>query len=1255
MRISGRWCLGLWVILGWTSLLQAQTPPTLSIFSPANRVFVQGDSDSLVVRPFSGTQPFAYQWFKAGVAITGATGADLLFPVVSFGDAGRYSVRVSNVAGQVTSPEVTVTVIPATPLEITLQPRQVSVLAGQAASFDVGFTGSRPVAFQWLRNGAPVAGATTNPFTITATTAGHAGTYAVVLTNAANSVTSNGAALVVAAATAPTITLDPKGTVVREGQEVSLSVAAVGSPPLDYQWYRNGVPLPKFEIGTSRYLGNVRLSDAGDYHVVVTNGGGSATSRVATVTVNAIPPPPIASVFSQTGSSGGEIQLGPIYAYGSNINSVGSNPSFQWYRNGEAIVGATAGGYQRRSLQVADAGDYFVVTTNSFGATASTTGRIDVVQPVHPVRGTWLAAECLGDIAYFVFTSPARIERFNLATETWLPPLPLSRVPGAFAVGANALYVASGPIIYRYAPDGTAESIFSGAFASEVTGLTVSGDLLFAQYRANFDTSLSTLRVADGTRVSTANYFSDWGPAMAAGATQRRVFSVVPNRSTAVVASASHDATGVLEPRALTNSYNNHAPGPSRRIFLSPDENLVADDGGNTYRSADLSFVSGLGGRFDDLVFTPGNLPIVLKSGRLVAFDARLRPTGEASLGIPAARIFLHGGQIFGFEYPPNTPGAAIRQAKVALAQIAPPPLAPAVDPTDVAFIPNAIFVDREGTVHLYSKLHRQLFRWSPDQRRYLSSIPLRGWPDHVTYAAATHRVYFADSESRLHQIRLDAARPIEEPFAIAPQQVLGLAVAGEFLFLLNRPAGWEASFHVFAADGTLSSPYTNGNYSADFAWNAALRRLYFFRPSQSDLHYVEIGAKGDLLEHPDPSSRDKVVVVAQYPLRISPDGATVLTGAGKLFDARSLAPVASLANEIDDAAWSNGRLFTGRWTLAGAVVQRWGGSNFAPDRTQTVAGRFLRLFALSGGRLLLVTVRDGGTVLTLLDEELAELSTTATAPRTRLANLSTRAIAGGGERALIPGFVIAGPQPKRLLIRAAGPALSAFGVDGALADPLLTVLDQAGATVATNNDWDRADNLGDLIYVTTKVGAFAFPFGSRDAAALVTLSPGAYTVQARGANDSIGVALVEIYDAQDADNTSRLVNIAARAQVGAGADVLIPGIVVQGGAPRTLLLRAVGPGLSAFGVSGALGNPRLRLFRGDQIVAENDDWGLTPGAGATEIAAAAAAAGAFPLPTGSRDAALLVTLPPGAYTAQVSAADAGTGVAIVEVYEVNK
>jgi hypothetical protein len=166
-------------------------------------------------------------------------------------------------------------------------------------------------------------------------------------------------------------------------------------------------------------------------------------------------------------------------------------------------------------------------------------------------------------------------------------------------------------------------------------------------------------------------------------------------------------------------------------------------------------------------------------------------------------------------------------------------------------------------------------------------------------------------------------------------------------------------------------------------------------------------------------------------------------------------------------------------------------------------------------------------------------------------------------------------------------------------------------------------------------------------------LDPGAYTVQVKGANDTTGVALVEVYDAQDNTGDGRLINLAARAQVGTSGDVLITGIVVQGEKPKTILVRAVGPTLATFGVAGALANPRLRLFSGEQLLRENDNWGDGDTVTRTQITQAAASVGAFGLPAGSRDATLLITLPPGTYSAQVSGVAGGTGVALVEVYEV--
>jgi hypothetical protein len=273
-----------------------------------------------------------------------------------------------------------------------------------------------------------------------------------------------------------------------------------------------------------------------------------------------------------------------------------------------------------------------------------------------------------------------------------------------------------------------------------------------------------------------------------------------------------------------------------------------------------------------------------------------------------------------------------------------------------------------------------------------------------------------------------------------------------------------------------------------------------------------------------------------------------------------------------------------------------------------------------------------------------------------RLLNLAARAQVGTGGDLLIPGFVIAG-APRAVLVRAVGPTLTEFGVSGALGAPVLTLFDADSKPIATNTRWTTADNLEALRGATTRLGAFALPENSADSALFVTLNPGAYTAQTSGANNTSGVALVEIYE----DGTGfrpgsippggRLVNTAVRAQVGTGANVLIPGLVVSEGAPKTVLIRAVGPGLQQFGVSGVLAQPVVTLFAGSESFVSNSGWNSA--ANAADIRATATRVGAFALAEGSRDSAILVSLSPGPYTVQVSGANNTSGVALVEVYEV--
>ncbi|MBL9188203.1 MAG: DUF1800 family protein [Opitutaceae bacterium] len=270
-----------------------------------------------------------------------------------------------------------------------------------------------------------------------------------------------------------------------------------------------------------------------------------------------------------------------------------------------------------------------------------------------------------------------------------------------------------------------------------------------------------------------------------------------------------------------------------------------------------------------------------------------------------------------------------------------------------------------------------------------------------------------------------------------------------------------------------------------------------------------------------------------------------------------------------------------------------------------------------------------------------------------RVANLSTRAQVGTGANVAVVGFVI-GPGPsKTVLIRAVGPALGGFGVAGTLGDPRIDLYDSSSPArlVTSNDNWQTtvAGSMAANAATFGAVGAFSLGNGSRDAALVASLAPGAYTAQVTGVGGTSGIALVEVYDVT---GPARLMNLSTRAQVGTGGGILISGLsIAPGGGLRKFLVRAAGPTLGGFGVGGALADPAIAVLdAAGQQVGSNDNWGT---GNAPALATAFAQAGAFGFTAGSRDAAMLLDLEPGKnYTIQVSGVGNTTGLALIEVYD---
>jgi hypothetical protein len=279
---------------------------------------------------------------------------------------------------------------------------------------------------------------------------------------------------------------------------------------------------------------------------------------------------------------------------------------------------------------------------------------------------------------------------------------------------------------------------------------------------------------------------------------------------------------------------------------------------------------------------------------------------------------------------------------------------------------------------------------------------------------------------------------------------------------------------------------------------------------------------------------------------------------------------------------------------------------------------------------------------------------TIASPSYSRISNFSARAMSGAGSDSLIIGFYVSG-NGKSLLIRGIGPTLGTYGITSPLMDPMLTLNNSSGQ-VATDSVWQTSTSgvaQGPLITAAdTQVGAFVLPSGSADSALMATVNQGVYTAVVLSPNGTSGVALAEVYDADLSSNpTSRMTNVSARMNVTAGQGTLIAGFVIEGNIPQTMLIRGVGPALTAYGVTGVLADPQITVLSGTTTVASNVGWG-TGTSTVAQLSAAAVQVGAFPLVAGSKDSAVLISLQPGVYTVQVTSVSGATGVALVEVYD---
>jgi len=559
----------------------------------------------------------------------------------------------------------------------------------------------------------------------------------------------------------------------------------------------------------------------------------------------------------------------------------------------------------------------------------------------------WIDSTKFAGIAYFLYQSPASIKRYDLSNQVYLPSLPLSDIPTSFTVDQDGIYVSFGRRTSRFTLNGSGETHLQNT-NSDVTELLVQGDFLYLMYSGG---NVLSVNKFTGDLLDWQSYFYDMRGASISPVVGK-IFARSTNVSPSDIVELELNMDGTLGEQT-DSPYHGAYPGATQ-TYLFPGHARVADNSGVLYSTSDLSYNNSLGGSFDDLDFY-GDLPIVLRGDTIFSYSNTLGVTGSHTTSVAMDNIFVYGENVFAFF---TNESLALDVEVVPVSQLTPDVPGDPVDPNGLVYTPDSIVFGSNGRVFLLSNANLSVFRWSMTEQQYLDSIPLTETVKYMAFSKQNNTLYLAHDSGKITQINF-ALSDTEVPFANSPQSPLGLATAGEFVFVVDPSGAWVSHF-TYDATGILLSQVDWNYFSTEYIWSAVNNKMYFFRDDSSpnDLLWEDIDVDGFIGTQMDSPYHSSLGI--SHPIRVTPDGTKVLLGSGRIYDAFSLVQVDTLSNDIHDAAWAwaGNRLFTLIPGVVDSEIQEWG-ANYTIVDDIPVDGEPLRIFG-KGDELLVITSVDG-------------------------------------------------------------------------------------------------------------------------------------------------------------------------------------------------------------------------------------------------------------------------------------------------------
>ena len=564
----------------------------------------------------------------------------------------------------------------------------------------------------------------------------------------------------------------------------------------------------------------------------------------------------------------------------------------------------------------------------------------------------WSHTVTHGGIAYFGFPSPFTIERFDLETASFLPPLPLSGSITALAVDDDAVYVAyTTGVVSRIEHTGGETTLIT--LPTPASSMVLDGPHLFASRGG----TVHSLDKVTGAQIDEIGVFFGIG-GLSIAPMANRMFGRSIGVSPSDIMFTSYNDQGAL---LLADDSQYHADYPGgNRTWVLPGDTHVVDNSGTIYTTDSLTYAGSLGPFFDDLTSTD-DLILVSRGSTLARYSTQFAPEGTLNLSQEPGNISVHGEQLFIFR---DGVTQLVDVEQLPLSSIEPPQAGPPVNPVGLAFTPDDIEVGNDGTIYLLSITHKNIFRWSAPSEEWLESIPLIDEPIEMAYSPVTDRLYISHESGIIRQVE-PSVSTVESYFATSPQEPLGLATADQYVFVCDATGAWESHF-TYSPEGELISQEEWNHYSREYTWSAANGRIYHFRDgtSPNDIYWEEIGTDGVLgLQQDSPFHSSNGIAP---PIRVHPNGSVVLLGSGRVYNAFTLDLIDELGTSLIDATWFMDTLYT----LHGTAQTEWQSwfPTYVSNETATLPGEPQRILN-TGNKLVVVSLVAGVPNFTVLAE----------------------------------------------------------------------------------------------------------------------------------------------------------------------------------------------------------------------------------------------------------------------------------------------